>query len=154
MVNELTIRPATLDDLEQLLVFEQGVIQAERPFDPTLKDHPVHYYDLEKMIDAEHIELAVAELAGKLVASGYARIEESKPYLKHSKHAYLGFMYVIPSHRGEGINKQIIEYLRRWSLAKQITEMRLDVYSDNQSAISAYQKVGFTKLMVQMRLAL
>lgn len=32
----ILIRKATPADLETLLRFEQGVVQAERPFDPTL----------------------------------------------------------------------------------------------------------------------
>ncbi len=32
--------------------FEQGVIQAERPFDITLADDPIQYYDIEAMIIA------------------------------------------------------------------------------------------------------
>ena len=34
---EPSIRHATLDDLETLLSFEQGIIAAERPFDETLR---------------------------------------------------------------------------------------------------------------------
>lgn len=52
------------------------------------------------MITAPHIELLVAETDRELIASGYARIERAKPYLPHTRHAYLGFMYVAPEHRG------------------------------------------------------
>lgn len=76
--DEIIIRSATIDDLNTLLQFEQGVIEAERPFDPTLKSGYINYYDLNEMIEATHIELAVAELNNELIASGYARIEQSK----------------------------------------------------------------------------
>ena len=36
-MDQLKIRVATIKDLPLLLEFEQGVITAERPFDPTLK---------------------------------------------------------------------------------------------------------------------
>jgi len=36
-MNQITIRKATFDDLATLFLFEQGVIEAERPFDSTLK---------------------------------------------------------------------------------------------------------------------
>ena len=32
------IRKANLNDLEKLLIFEQRIIEYERPYDPTLKD--------------------------------------------------------------------------------------------------------------------
>jgi hypothetical protein len=50
--------------------------------------------------------MIVAEADNKIIASGYARIDRSRPFLKHSTHAYLGFMYVLPEYRGrESIKK-------------------------------------------------
>jgi len=153
-MDRITIRKASLKDLDTLLRFEQGVIAAERPFDPTLKPGPIRYYDMEEMITAPHIELVVAVLNHQLIGSGYARIETVKPYLRHPRHAYLGFMYVEPVHRGKGVNKKIIEALKHWAVTQNITELRLDVYYHNESAIRAYEKVGFIRHMVEMRLSI
>jgi RimJ/RimL family protein N-acetyltransferase len=94
----------------------------------------------------------VAELNGELIGSGYARIESAKPYLKHEKYAYLGFMFVAPEHRGKGVNQNIIKALQQWCTAQNIIEMRLEVYNDNLPAIKAYEKLGFEKLMLEMRI--
>ena len=153
-MEKITTRKATHNDLETLRRFEQGVITAERPFDPTLKKGPINYYDLEYMIDAPHIELLVAEINDEVVGSGYARIDAAKHYLQFNEFAYLGFMYVEPKHRGKGINKLVVEALKEWSLSKNISEMRLEVYYDNTSAVNAYEKSGFTKLILEMRMAL
>jgi GNAT superfamily N-acetyltransferase len=152
-MNQIIIRPATTGDLAQLLIFEQGVIEAERPFDPTLKKQTV-YYDIEKMIGSADIELLVAASGDKIIASGYARIETAKPYLMHTLHAYLGFMYVLPELRGQGINQMIINELKQWAFTRNIKELRLDVYFQNTSAIRAYEKIGFSKHMIEMRLGL
>lgn len=140
--------------MDTLLGFEQGVIAAERPFDSTLKTGIIHYYDLHEMITAPHIELLVADLNERLVATGYARIEDSKPYLEHTQYAYLGFMYVVPEFRGLGINQKIVTALGQWAFSKGIKELRLDVYHGNLAAINAYEKVGFSKLMIEMRLGI
>lgn len=153
MINTI-IRTATIADIETLLVFEQGVVTAERPFDSTIKREYTRYYDMEHMIDADHIQLLVAEVDGKLIGCGYARIEEAKHYLQHTQHVYLGFMYVSSAHRGKGVNKLIMSELFKWSQAKNINEMRLDVYYDNTAAIKAYEKAGFVKHMVEMRMGL
>jgi len=145
------IRPATTADLPILLQFEQGVITAERPMDPTIKEGPIHYYDLPAMIASPDIQLVVAELDGHLIASGYARIETGRHYLKHTHHAYLGFMYVDPAHRGKGVNGLIIDALRQWASTRHITELRLDVYVVNEAAIHAYEKAGFIRHLLQMR---
>ena len=151
-MSEILVRTATLSDLGTLRSFEQGVIVAERPFDPQIKNDPVHYYDIEEMIAASHIEIVVAELDGEPVGSGYARIENARHYLKHQQHAYLGFMYVKPQHRGRGINQKVIETLKQWAIYQNITELRLDVYDENIPAIKAYEKVGFKKHLIAMRL--
>ena len=150
-MKNLIIRKALLTDFPTLLLFEQGVINAERPFDPTLKTEQTTYYDLHQMITAPHIELLVAEIDGRLVGSRYARIETSKPYLQHKQHAYLGFMYVEPKYRGRGINKAIMDALEGWAIQQGITEMHLEVYDENTAAIKAYEKCGFSKYMLQMR---
>ncbi len=140
--------------MDTLLVFEQGVIEFERPFDPTLGDN-IHYYDLNEMISASHIELLVAEQAGKLIASGYARIEAAaRPYLKHDRQAYLGFMYVVPECRGRGVIRLIIDQLKIWSAAQGVTELLLEVYAGNEGAIKAYEKAGFEQLTIAMRMGL
>ncbi len=153
-MSEIIIRKATIHDLEILLRFEQNLIAAEQSFDNTLKKGYIHYYDIAEMIKAPHIEVVVAEFNDEIIGSGYARIETAKPYLAHQQHAYLGFMYVDPAHRGKGANKKIIETLKKWAIAQNITELRLDVYHNNLAAIKAYEKAGFTRHVVEMRMGL
>jgi ribosomal protein S18 acetylase RimI-like enzyme len=66
----IIIRKATINDLATLLIFEQGVITAERPFDSTLKNEPIHYYDIGNMITASDIELVVAEMNTQIICCG------------------------------------------------------------------------------------
>jgi GNAT superfamily N-acetyltransferase len=153
-MNPINIRKATIKDLEKLLEFEQGIITAERPFDPTLKEGKISYYNIENMITATDVEIVVAYINEEIIGSGYARIEEVKPYLNHKLYAYLGFMYTHPNHRGKGVNAQVIENLKNWVLSQNVFEMRLDVYNDNPSAIKAYEKVGFKNHLVNMRIGL
>ena len=148
----VNIRPAQLNDLDTLLEFEQGVIASERPFDQSLKEEKIRYYNLEKLINNENSHLIVAEYEGALIASGYALIMNARPFEKHEHFSYLGFMFVVPEYRRKGLNKQIIESLIDWSKSKGIVEVRLDVFDQNQSALLAYEKLGFTKTLVKMRL--
>ena len=153
-MESIIIRKAIFSDIETLFRFEQGIAATERPFDPTLKDEPYNYYDLRLMIKDPLVHVVVAETNGQLIGSGYARIEHAKPYLKHEYHVYLGFMWVEPEWRGKNINQMIIEELKQWSLSKGIAELRLDVYDENIVAVKAYEKAGFKKLLVNMRLGL
>ena len=147
-----TIRKAIPDDLGILLDFEQGLINVERPMDPTIQEGEISYYDIGEFIRSKDAEVIVAEFNGEIVASGYARIKDDRHYLKHDKQGYLGFMFVTDPHRGKGLNKLIIEKLIQWCQSKGVFEIRLDVYQDNPQAIKAYEKAGFKKHMITMRL--
>lgn len=151
---EIIIREANLKDLDVLHKFKQALVDAERPFDPTLKTGPLYYYDIAGLIAADHVGIFVAETGTEIIGCGYARIENSKPYLKHKQHAHLGFMYVVPHYRGKGINSMIIEVLKQWALQREIKEMRLEVYANNTAALKAYEKAGFAAHMLTMRMNL
>lgn len=142
---------ATLADLKVLLAFEQEIISAERPFDETLDKDPISYYDLRELVLSKDAAVMVAEVESKVVGSGYGLIREAKPYLDHKQYVYLGFMYTASEQRGKGVNKAIVDALVQWSKAKGIHEIRLTVYNDNAPAIRAYEKVGFKKHILEMR---
>lgn len=148
------VRLATLDDLPILDSFMEGLVNAERPMDPTIKDGEVIYYKLSDFINAEDAVLYVVQIEDEIVASGYAKIKDDRHYLKHKKQGYLGFMFVPEEHRGKGYNKLIVNALKKWCKTKNINEIRLDVYNNNTSAIRAYEKAGFKKHLITMRLNL
>lgn len=153
-MHPITVRQATTADLETLLRFQQGVVDAERPFDATLKDGVVHYYDIESLLRSDSALFLVAESEGRIVGGGFARIDAAKPFLKHAQQAYLGLMYVEPAARGAGIIGRIIHDLKAWCRARNVNEVRLEVYDGNSGALKAYRRAGFTPHMVEMRVSL
>ncbi len=153
-MKDMIIRTARAEEIDILLGFEQGIVATERPFDSTLKEGEIHYYDLLYLIEAPTAEVVVAEIDGQVVGSGYALIKEAKPYLKHSHYAYLGFMYVKPEYRGRGVNKAILVALQDWAISQNIREIRLEVYEENIVAKNAYEKAGFKGNLLEMRLEL
>ncbi|MEM7085278.1 MAG: GNAT family N-acetyltransferase [Bacteroidota bacterium] len=148
------VRKATLDDLPTLLNFEQGLIEAERPMDNCIREGKISYYSISDFIKGELSEVYVVELASEIVASGYARIMDDRPYFKHSKIGYLGFMFVPEQHRGNGYNQLVLDALLAWCKERNVLEIRLDVYDVNQPALRAYEKAGFKKYLINMRLSL
>lgn len=149
---KVSIRRAVRGDLPVLRSFEQGLIRDERPFDPTIRPDPVTYYDLEELITHQDARVLVAEWEGTVVASGYAIRKAPRHYLDHDAYAYFGFMYTLPAFRGLGINGEILGALRQWAREQGLFEIRLTVYVDNQPAIRAYEKAGFSKHLLEMRL--
>jgi len=153
-MKEIQIRTAALDDLPILYDFEQGIIEAERPFDVTLKPSHINYYDIKALIESTDAEVIVAVFKKEIIGSAYIQFKPAKPYLKHTYFAHLGFMYVKPEYRGKGINKQIIEEIKYLAEANDVNELRLNVYNDNHSAIRAYEKAGFKRHLINMRIGI
>lgn len=151
-MSEISIRTAKLKDLETLLEFEQGVIEAEKPLDPFLANGDLFYYNIPELISNKNVHLVVATSNNELVGSGYLRIENSKHYHKNPKHGYIGFMYVKPIFRGKRISNKILDSLKNWAKEKELKELRLDVYSNNIGALKSYERFGFTKSLVNMRI--
>jgi len=146
------VRKATLEDLPVLLEFEQGLIKAERPMDPTIREGEISYYDVGEFIRSDDAEVYVVEQEGRILASGCVRIKPDRHYLKHKRMGHLGFMFVPEEHRGKGLNGLIIEKLIEWCKSRDLQELRLDVYQSNVPAIRAYEKAGFSKHLITMRL--
>lgn len=153
-MKEPFLRPATVADLPVLESFQQGIVTAERPFDPTLRAGDVRYYDLAALVVSPAVHFLVAERDGEPVGCGFVRLDEAKSYLCHARQGYLGLMYVQPAHRGRGINGQILAELARWCREQGVLELRLEVYPANEAAVRAYAKAGFLPYMLQMRLGL
>jgi len=149
---EINIRAAQQEEIEVLFEFEKGIIEAERPFDTTLKNGKIHYYDLSELIKSPESEVVIAVANGQIVGSGYAKVKVAEPYLKHTHFAYLGFMYVKPEFRGKDINKMIFKALIHWAKTKGLSEIRLEVYDENIAAKKAYLKVGFKPNLLEMRM--
>ena len=151
-MNTTSIRTANLKDIETLLEFEQGLIEAEKPLDPFLGEGKLFYYNIPELITSENIHFVVAVSNEELVGCGYLKIVDSKKYHKNSKHGYIGFIFVKPTFRGKRISNLILESLKKWAKEKDLKELRLDVYSNNPSAIKSYKRFGFTKSLVNIRI--
>ncbi|MEJ7626190.1 MAG: GNAT family N-acetyltransferase [Ferruginibacter sp.] len=148
----IQIRKAIESEIDVLLSFEKGIIEAERPFDNTLREGEIHYYDLLELIRNKKAEVLIAVIDNEIVGSGYAKILPAKPYQKYTEYAYLGFMYVKLGFRGQGINKKILQGLIDWAKSQNLTEVRLKVYDENTIAKNAYLKAGFKPNLLEMRL--
>ena len=150
----VTVRRAVSADIATLRRFEQGIIAAERPFDPTIRKGAVQYYDIEALIASGDACVAIAEIDGAAVGCGLARKKASPIYVDPPFHAYVGLIFVDPAHRGKGVSKTIISMLTDWARDAGLLEIRLEVYPKNAAAVRAYEKAGFAPYMLEMRRSL
>jgi ribosomal protein S18 acetylase RimI-like enzyme len=48
----------------------------------------------------------------------------------------------------------LFDAMKEWAMEKGLTEIRLQVYDKNIPAVKAYEKYGFSKNLVEMRMSL
>ncbi len=143
-----------MTDIGLLRQLEQKVVQAERPYNRSIKPENAIYYDLEQLIASESACVLVAQDGDLVIATGYVQTRVSKASLIHEEHGYLGFMYVDELYRGMGINRLLTDKLIVWGKERGLSDFYLDVYADNQPALKAYEKSGFKTSMIEMKLTL
>ena len=56
---------------------------------------------------------------------------------------------VIPSHRGQGIARQLMSMITNWATEQGSIAMMLEVKVDNSDAIGLYESLGYSKLNVR-----
>ncbi|EAR13528.1 Ribosomal-protein-alanine acetyltransferase [Polaribacter irgensii 23-P] len=151
-MNQISLRTTQLSDIETLLEFEQGVVAAEKPLDTFLGDGTLYYYNIPQLINDKNTHFLVALVGEELVGCGYLKIKKSQTYHKNPKHGYVGFIFVKPSFRGRKVSTFVLESLREWGTEKGLKELRLDVYSNNSAAIKPYERFGFQRSLVNMRI--
>lgn len=97
-------------------------------------------------------ELYVAKAGGTVV--GYAQIcirDHDLPELMKRKVFYIQQFCVDEEFRNHGIGTQMMEELRVLARAFGCTDLQLNVYPENDAAVSFYQKCGFMIQNINMQ---
>ncbi len=148
----IQFRQAVIDDKTALEQCLQCIVDAERPMDECLKEGHIEYYNPLDFVTSDNAELIVALDNNNIIACGAAVIKKAKEYYRYDSFLHLAMMYVDEQYRGLGINGELINQLLAWGKEKGIKNASLTVYPENPSAIRAYEKLGFSPALIEMRL--
>ena len=147
-------RLGTLYDEFELKNMLQGIVEAERPMDQSLKDGFIKYYDPMNFVTQDDGCIVVADHDSKLVGCGAITLEKAREYFHYERVGHLKMMYVATEYRGQGINQSIMKHLIEFAKQQDVNDFKLTVYPENTSGIRAYQKLGFYSALVEMRMHL
>jgi len=149
-----TIRPATLDDVDQVRLLEKELINHERSVSATIKeDEELRYQNIPGLIaDKEKTNLLVMEMDGQLIACAFGQIREDEHIFKEPYFGYIGMVSVKKEYRGKGYGRDIIDALIAWFKTKNLRNVKLQVFAENTGAARAYKKLGFEDFLTTMRL--
>jgi ribosomal protein S18 acetylase RimI-like enzyme len=66
------------------------------------------------------------------------------------RYTYIFLIFVRPQHRCRGIGKALLQLAENWAKARGDRQIGLQVFLDNQPALTLYQNAGFTTSSVLM----
>ncbi|MGC9504800.1 GNAT family N-acetyltransferase [Baaleninema sp.] len=62
------------------------------------------------------------------------------------RHAHIFLVYVAPPHRRRGIATALVRHAETWAKSRGDTQIGLQVFADNDRAITLYRKLGYHTL--------
>ena len=112
-------------------------------------------YLLSLMADPD-VALFLAVEAERLVGVVHVLIRETRdiPILVSRRFGLVENLVVREGLRRQGIGSALMEKAREWSKSRGATEIELNVYEFNQSAIAFYRKLGYATISRYMGRAL
>ncbi|PTQ70528.1 GNAT family N-acetyltransferase/peptidase C39 family protein [Pseudomonas sp. GV071] len=125
-------RPARHEDVAALLHLENQCFTHDR-----LSARSFHW-----MLSRAHASLIVAQADGQL--QGYALLL----FHRGTSLARLYSLAIDPSARGQGLGAQLLARAEEQALAHDCAYLRLEVRTDNHSAISLYERSGYRQFAV------
>jgi ribosomal protein S18 acetylase RimI-like enzyme len=131
-INNILIRHAELEDLDQLVALENASFETDR----------LSRRSFRHWITTEHRALLVAEVAGGIV--GYILII----YHPGTRLARIYSLAVAHQQRGSGIAKLLMAAGEQEAIEDGRLYLRLEVGIDNIAAINLYESLGFQKFGV------
>ncbi|GIX22734.1 MAG: GNAT family N-acetyltransferase [Gammaproteobacteria bacterium] len=124
------VRPARLDDIPALLELEAACFETDR----------LSRRSLKHLLTRAHAVTLVAESGGVLL--GYVLLL----FHRGTALARLYSMAVAPAARGRGLGRLLLERAEQAAHARGFLHLRLEVRSDNPTAIALYERAGYRYL--------
>jgi GNAT superfamily N-acetyltransferase len=145
-VNDVTIRPATIDDLDGLLSSNVSLFQVDAAARDPLRnvDWPItHGRDwLAALIDDENALVLVADAGSEVVGHLIGTLfEPTAMWL--APRAELLSMHVDPSRRGQRIGARLVAAVVDWARTKGAVRLQVSAYAENDGAVHFYQANDF-----------
>ena len=144
----MKIRPATLDDMESLLVLQREVhdlhVAAEphRYRQPTAQEVRRRFIEL---LDSEHTEIVVAEAEDQIVGYMVARYEHRDGHAMCPSRAFIlvDALAVASNARRRGVGRRLMDAASDHARALDCEGVELDVRAFNHEALAFYEALGF-----------
>ena len=142
MTNEVTIRPITYDDTENIVKWRNSEYVNSRFIDRRLFTKESHEAWLKNYVETGKVAQFIILLDGEAVGSVYLRdIDPDK------KEAEYGIFIGEESARGKGVGTKSAKLILKYAFEElNLEKIFLRVFEDNPGAVRSYEKAGFKKI--------
>jgi GNAT superfamily N-acetyltransferase len=146
----MTVREARLpQDEPAILAYIQQLQDYERAFEPNRSRAPdfavEHWRRVQHVCAEKHGAMFIAEQGGNPVGWAFTHEEHGELFITEPerRHGFIAELYVVPSARGLGHGRALMEACEAWSRARGHTVMQIGVLHGNSRAIRAYEGAGY-----------
>ena len=137
-MNTITIRPATLNDVEQIMQFVIDLAIYEKEEDAVVATH--EHFREALFCDNPQAHCLIAEINGNAV--GFAVYFYSFSTWLGQHGIYLEDLYVSPESRGSGAGKALLKELAKIAVKKNFGRVEWSVLDWNEPSIEFYKAMG------------
>ena len=141
MLNEITIRNATINDIE--LIRELTFKVWPQTYSSIISKEQIDYM-LEMMYSNKSLALQMAEGSQFIIVQDTKRPVGFASYKPVAINIYkLDKIYILQTQQGKGIGKFVIDYILQQIKDRGAESLQLQVNRNNINAKSFYEKIGF-----------
>ncbi len=156
--DNVSIRPATFDDLDAIVALWLDMMREHEAFDPRIRLAPgadIAYRNYAYHHLREGAAVFVAEIPdeprrGKperrgrqIVGYVLAYVARNLPMYQPKRYGYLSDLVVAAPWRRCGIGTALLESVRCWLRQEEVAHVQLQVYSENGAGLSFWRQQGF-----------
>ena len=138
----IRLRPATADDIPQILAFIRGLAEYERLLDMCVADEESLRATL--FGPRAYAEVIIADYEGS--PAGFALFFHNYSTFRARPGIYLEDLFVVPHLRGKGIGKFLLKELARVALERGCARLEWSALDWNEPSIQFYKSLGAVAL--------
>jgi GNAT superfamily N-acetyltransferase len=137
-IPDITLRPATIDDVPLILHCIRGLAEYERLADECVATEE----SLRESLfgDAPAAQVVLAVVGGE--AAGFALWFRNYSTFLARPGIYLEDLFVFPQHRGRGIGRMLLAHLAQIAVSRGYGRLEWAVLDWNEDAIGFYKSLG------------
>ena len=153
--NNIKIRIATVDDIENVLSLEEQLFNLYVKARPDWIDgnkRPHNYEYMKKCIEGDNGKIFIAEDDRNIIGCCITFLDDIKNhhYYVDMKNVYIESLYIDEKYRRKGIGRILFEEVKKYAKEQNCKSIELEVWEFNESAKKFYENLGMKRRTYQL----